>query len=124
VTREIRHHLLRGQLLECGRLIDEAWHAKRRMSSLISSSELDAIYDLAKANGAVGGKLLGAGGGGYFIFFVRPFHRYPLITALEQKGLSCSRIAFEENGLRTWKSRIPRPPAEAAPHKTGHREGL
>jgi D-glycero-alpha-D-manno-heptose-7-phosphate kinase len=106
VTREIRHHLLRGQLLECGRLIDESWHAKRRFSPLISSPELDAIYDLAKASGAVGGKLLGAGGGGYFIFFVRPFHRYPLIAALEGRGLTCSRIAFEENGLRTWKSRI------------------
>jgi D-glycero-alpha-D-manno-heptose-7-phosphate kinase len=107
VTREIRRHLLRGQLLDCGRLIDEAWHAKRRLSSKISSTELDAIYELAKANGAVGGKLLGAGGGGYFVFFVRPFERYPLITALEQKGLRCSRIAFEENGLRTWKSRVP-----------------
>jgi D-glycero-alpha-D-manno-heptose-7-phosphate kinase len=106
VTREIRHHLLRGHLLDCGRLIDEAWHAKRRLSSKISSAELDAIYDHAKANGAVGGKLLGAGGGGYFIFFVRPFERYPLITALEDKGLRCSRITFEENGLRTWKSRI------------------
>lgn len=113
VTREIRHHLLRGQLLDCGRLIDEAWHAKRKLSSKISSTELDAIYDLAKANGAVGGKLLGAGGGGYFIFFVRPFERYPLITALEDKGLRCSRITFEENGLRTWKSRIP-----AAPDRT------
>jgi D-glycero-alpha-D-manno-heptose-7-phosphate kinase len=113
VTREIRHHLLRGQLLDCGRLIDEAWHAKRKLSSKISSTELDAIYDLAKANGAVGGKLLGAGGGGYFIFFVRPFERYPLITALEGKGLRCSRITFEENGLRTWKSRIP-----AAPDRT------
>ena len=108
VTREIRHHLLRGQLLDCGRLIDEAWHAKRRLSSKISSTELDAIYELAKANGAVGGKLLGAGGGGYFMFFVRPFERYPLITALEDKGLRCSRIAFEENGLRTWKSRFRR----------------
>jgi D-glycero-alpha-D-manno-heptose-7-phosphate kinase len=106
VTREIRHHLLRGQLLECGRLIDEAWHAKRRLSSKISSTDLDGIYELAKANRAVGGKLLGAGGGGYFIFFVRPFERYPLIAALEQKGLRCSRIAFEENGLRTWKSRV------------------
>ena len=107
MTREIRHHLLRGQLLECGRLIDEAWHAKRRLSSRISSTDLDAIYDLAKANGAVGGKLLGAGGGGYFLFFVRPFERYPLTTVLEDKGLRCSRIAFEESGLRTWKSRIP-----------------
>lgn len=107
VTREIRHHLLRGQLLECGRLIDEAWHAKRRFSAKISSTELDAVYDHAKANGAVGGKLLGAGGGGYFMFFVRPFERYPLITALEGNGLRCSRIAFEEHGLRTWKSRFP-----------------
>jgi D-glycero-alpha-D-manno-heptose-7-phosphate kinase len=106
VTREIRRHLLRGRLLDCGRLIDEAWHAKRRLSSAISSNELDGIYELAKANGAIGGKLLGAGGGGYFMFFVRPFERYPLITALQEQGLHCSRIAFEANGLRTWKSRI------------------
>jgi D-glycero-alpha-D-manno-heptose-7-phosphate kinase len=112
VTREIRRHLLRGRLLDCGRLIDEAWHAKRRLSPLISSNGLDDIYELAKTNGAVGGKLLGAGGGGYFLFFVRPFERYPLITALEDKGLRCSRIAFEENGLRTWKSRIPAAPTE------------
>ncbi|MGY3650848.1 galactokinase/mevalonate kinase-like predicted kinase [Bradyrhizobium sp. LM4.3] len=106
MTREIRRHLLRGRLLQCGRLIDEAWHAKRKLSSKISSSELDAIYDFAKSHGAVGGKLLGAGGGGYFMFFVRPFERYPLISALEQRGHGCSRIMFEENGLRTWKSRF------------------
>jgi D-glycero-alpha-D-manno-heptose-7-phosphate kinase len=119
VTREIRRHLLRGRLLDCGRLIDEAWHAKRRLSSKISSSELDSIYELAKASGAVGGKLLGAGGGGYFLFFVRPFERYPLISALEDKGLRCSRIAFEENGLRTWKSRFPSLPAKNAADGVG-----
>nr|WP_249810866.1 CBS domain-containing protein [Bradyrhizobium sp. 164] len=107
VTRAIRRHLLRGQLLECGRLIDEAWHAKRKLSSKISSDAIDAIYDFAKQHGAVGGKLLGAGGGGYFMFFVRPFERYQLIAALEQQGHRCSRIMFEENGLRTWKSRFP-----------------
>jgi D-glycero-alpha-D-manno-heptose-7-phosphate kinase len=107
VTRDIRRHLLRGQLLECGRLIDDAWHAKRKLSSKISSDAIDAIYDFAKRHGAVGGKLLGAGGGGYLMFFVRPFERYQLIAALEQQGHSCSRIMFEENGLRTWKSRFP-----------------
>lgn len=107
LTRDIRRHLLRGRLLECGQLLDEAWHTKRRLSPLISSPALDSMYELAKTNGAVGGKLLGAGGGGYFLFFVRPFERYSLITALEQGGLRCSRIAFEERGLRTWKSRIP-----------------
>ena len=106
VTREIQRHLLRGKLLDCGRLIDEAWHAKRRLSPAISSIELDGIYELAKANGAIGGKLLGAGGGGYFMFFVRPFERYRLISALQEKGLRCSRIAFEASGLRTWKSRL------------------
>jgi D-glycero-alpha-D-manno-heptose-7-phosphate kinase len=107
LTREMRRHLLRGRLLECGRLIDEAWHAKRKLSAKISSDELDSLYHFAKEHGAVGGKLLGAGGGGYFLFFVRPFERYPLINALEQKGLRCSRIRFEESGLRTWKSRFP-----------------
>jgi D-glycero-alpha-D-manno-heptose-7-phosphate kinase len=106
VTREIQRHLLRGKLLDCGRLLDEAWHAKRRLSPAISSRELDDIYELAKANGAIGGKLLGAGAGGYFMFFVRPFERYRLITTLQEKGLRCSRVAFEANGLRTWKSRI------------------
>lgn len=114
VTREIRRHLLRGQLLDCGRLIDEAWHSKRKLSSKISSDAIDAIYDFAKQHGAVGGKLLGAGGGGYFMFFVRPFERYQLIAALEQQGHSCSRIMFEENGLRTWKSRFPSSPTQGA----------
>jgi D-glycero-alpha-D-manno-heptose-7-phosphate kinase len=41
------------------------------------------------------------------MFFVRPFERYQLIAALEQRGHGCSRIMFEENGLRTWKSRFP-----------------
>jgi len=94
-------------IIDFGKLLHEAWLLKRSLTEKISTDQVDQIYSAAREAGATGGKLLGAGGGGYFVFFVRPFERYPLIAALEGKGLRCSRIAFEENGLRTWKSRFP-----------------
>lgn len=106
ITREMKKYLLRGRLLECGRLLHEAWLAKRVFSSAISNGDFDRIYDLALENKAVGGKLLGAGGGGYFLFYVAPFHRYQLCTAMEREGYQCQRIAFDQEGLVSWKMRI------------------
>jgi len=55
-----------------GRLLHESWMLKKGLTRLVSTSEIDAIYDLALASGALGGKLCGAGGGGFFLFFVPP----------------------------------------------------
>ncbi len=55
-----------------GELLDECWKIKKGLSSLISTSKIDTIYETARRSGAVGGKLLGAGGGGFMLFFVRP----------------------------------------------------
>ena len=57
---------------EFGELLHEAWLAKRSLSATISNSEVDALYDAARAAGAIGGKLIGAGGGGFFLLFVPP----------------------------------------------------
>lgn len=57
-------------LSEFGKLLNETWIAKKKLSSAISSSHLDEMYDLAMKSGATGGKLLGAGGGGFFLFYV------------------------------------------------------
>ena len=57
---------------EIAQLLDLGWQKKRLLSSGVSSNELDDIYDTAKSAGAIGGKLLGAGGGGFFIFVVPP----------------------------------------------------
>ena len=56
-------------------------------------------------NGALGGKLLGAGGGGFFIFYVPPFNRHTLIAYLKSKDLTIQPFRFESDGLKTWKSR-------------------
>jgi len=58
-----------------GKLLHESWMCKRQLSDKVSSSEIDALYDTARGMGAIGGKLLGAGGGGFFLLFVRPEHQ-------------------------------------------------
>lgn len=62
----------RAALVEFGKLLHESWKLKRTLSSKISSPEIDEIYEGARAAGAIGGKLLGAGGGGFMIVFARP----------------------------------------------------
>ncbi len=71
-----------NDLTDFGFLLDEAWQIKRNLSSKVSNSFLDHVYEIAKKNGAIGGKALGAGGGGFILFFVKPEHKQRLIEAL------------------------------------------
>jgi len=61
-----------NSLLDFGRLLNESWQIKRSLTSKITTPEIDTIYETAIRAGAVGGKLLGAGGGGFIILFARP----------------------------------------------------
>ena len=105
LSYEMRNHLLRGRLLEFGNSMDKAWQLKRQFSKKISSSRLDKIYTDAKYSGATGGKLLGAGGGGFFLFYTPPYRRHQLITHLEDSGLSVRPFRFEPQGLQAWTVR-------------------
>ena len=113
ITGQMHRALLKGEVHHYGRLLHEAWIAKRQLSSLISDAETDKIYDHAIRNGAEGGKILGAGGGGYFLFFAPPFARYQLINALTGLGLACERLILDTEGLQSWKMRVP--PRDVAP---------
>ncbi len=105
LTYRMRNQLLRGKLLQFGQSLHEAWKFKRQFSAKISTARLDDIYGSALNFGAVGGKLLGAGGGGFFIFYVPPFRKHDLMTNLEQAGLKISPFRFEPEGLRSWTAR-------------------
>lgn len=114
LTYRMRNHLLRGRLLQFGQALHEAWLLKRQFSSKISNDRLDHIYEDARAHGAVGGKLLGAGGGGFFLFYVTPFRKHELISKLESLGLQVRPFRFEQEGLRAWSAREGKnqPPTE------------
>jgi D-glycero-alpha-D-manno-heptose-7-phosphate kinase len=105
LTYRIRNHLLRGRLLEFGQSLHEAWLYKRQFSSKISNPRIDRLYEGALRNGATGGKLLGAGGGGFFLFYVPPFQKHDLLTYLKNEGLGVRAFQFEQQGLRAWSAR-------------------
>ncbi len=67
-----------------GRLLDEAWSLKKNFSSAITNPIIDDLYSLVKSHGALGGKLLGAGGGGFFLVYIEPQYREPLLKSLNQ----------------------------------------
>lgn len=74
--------LSRGRIEDFGHLLDEAWKIKRELSSSVSTTSVDEAYALARKAGALGGKLLGAGGGGFLLLFVPPSHRRHVEKAL------------------------------------------
>jgi D-glycero-alpha-D-manno-heptose-7-phosphate kinase len=85
-------------LVEFGKMLDEAWVLKRRLSDQVSNSTVDSLYETAVRAGAIGGKLLGAGGGGFMLLFVRPEDRARVRTALA--SLIAVPFRFESSGCR------------------------
>jgi len=81
---------------EFGKLLDETWQVKKRLSSKISNPEVDRLYKNALKNGAIGGKLLGAGGGGFMLLFVRPENRKKVSRVL--KDFLEVKFNFENDG--------------------------
>jgi len=96
--------LLTGELNEFGSLLGEAWTQKKRMSPFISNSRVDELYELARRKGALGGKITGAGGGGYILLYCDFTRKHRVIDALEHAGASVAEFAFDSRGLTTWQA--------------------
>ena len=92
-------------LCEVGHLLDRAWQLKCSLCDSISNSMLDTIYERAIAAGALGGKILGAGGGGYFLFYVLKEKQGTVITTLSDLGLSRLKFRFESKGSQIIEER-------------------
>ena len=102
IACDMKSRLLKGRLDDFGELLHKAWSTKKNFSSKITTPYLDEIYEYALSNGALGGKLLGAGGGGYFLFYVQTFNKIKLMKALRDKKLDIDTFTFDESGLRSW----------------------
>ena len=97
---ETRKLLVDGDIDRYGELLHEHWTNKRKLASNMTDGAIDEHYEAARKAGALGGKLMGAGGGGFFLFYVRPESRRRVYEALTARGLRQLRFRFDFDGAR------------------------
>ncbi len=97
---QIKDALEAGNLEDFGALLDESWQHKKQLATGITNGFIDEAYDLARRNGAAGGKITGAGGGGFLLLCCPEEHQDNVRAALEKLGLLQVRCAFDFEGTR------------------------
>ena len=100
LAKKMRNALLEGNLSEFGGLLDEAWQAKRKVSNKISNSWIDRLYEIARQSGALGGKITGAGGGGFLLLYCEKNCQTEVREALGREGLRELGFEFDLEGAR------------------------
>jgi D-glycero-alpha-D-manno-heptose-7-phosphate kinase len=103
-TLEMKKALLLGKVDALGELLHQAWESKKNLDEGISNSHVDRLYRLARREGAIGGKMPGAGGGGYFLLLTRFDRKHRVAAVLEKHGGQVVPFQFERRGLVTWAS--------------------
>jgi D-glycero-alpha-D-manno-heptose-7-phosphate kinase len=102
LTTEMKTALLTGELPHFGKLLHTAWTEKKRLDTKISSTRIDNLYRIARRHGAVGGKILGAGGGGYLLLYVPFTKKHNVARVLNEAGAEVVPFSFTEGGLDAW----------------------
>ncbi|HEY4721621.1 MAG TPA: GHMP kinase, partial [Anaerolineae bacterium] len=100
LAQQARGYLLEGALDRFGSLLDQAWQHKKQFAADISNDYIDRCYTLARANGALGGKIAGAGGGGFLILYCEDGATERVASVLADNGLQRLDFNFETDGTR------------------------
>ena len=102
---QMKESILKGEINRVGEILDFGWKYKKQLSSKISNPKIDEIYETAMNHGATGGKISGAGGGGFMMFFCPDNTKYAVSKELEKFGGDIKRFDFTSTGLKSWKSK-------------------
>ncbi len=98
VAGQMRYEIEQGDLSEVGRLLDVSWERKKRLARSVSNPEIDDVYRIAREAGAVGGKVTGAGGGGFLMLYCPLEQQAEVTRALQFRGLRPMRFHFDMQG--------------------------
>lgn len=102
---EMKEAILKNNLNELGNILNRGWDYKREMADGISTPFFEKLYNTAIGAGATGGKISGAGGGGYVFFYCPDNTRFNVAQALEKLGGRLQQYTFTKKGLETWRTK-------------------
>lgn len=102
-AQQMKEALLRGELQQIGEILHFGWQNKKQMAASISNPLIDSVYEAALAHGATGGKISGAGGGGFMFFYCPAVTKIKVAKAIEQLGGKVQSFKFTQQGLTTWR---------------------
>lgn len=100
----MKNLLLTNRLDQFGELLDASWKTKKKLSPRITTPAIDEFYEEARKKGALGGKITGAGGGGFMMFYCEFEKRHLVAAQLRKMGAVQMEFAFETTGLQTWRA--------------------
>ena len=101
-AQRMKEALLKGRIHEIGEILDFGFRQKQQMAEGISNAYIDNIYEQAKKAGATGGKISGAGGGGFMTFYCPAISKYKVMEALSKLGGHCQPYQFTGHGMTAW----------------------
>lgn len=84
--------------------MNDAWNLKKLMSPDSTNEKIEKIYKVARLNGALGGKVLGAGQGGYLMLYAAPLYHRNIVNALTEFGCIQEHLRFSDTGLEIWST--------------------
>ncbi|MFC1951008.1 GHMP kinase [Chloroflexota bacterium] len=103
LATDMKRAILLGKIDDFGQLLNEAWTAKQKYSKKMTDNGIDKLYDTARKTGAIGGKLLGAGGGGYLLLLCDFDKRHVVAEELEKRGGKVTNVTFDYRGMSSWE---------------------
>ncbi len=101
---ELKNLLLRGELTRFGELLHVSWESKKKVSPKITNPAIDQMYEVARRFGALGGKVVGAGGGGYMLLYCEFEKKHEVAAELRKLGAVPTEFAFEFQGMQHWRA--------------------
>lgn len=104
LAKEMSDAVVNGNLDLVGEILDQSWELKKQFANNISNRHINALYKAAKEKGAIGGKVSGAGGGG-FMYFICKYDKKPdVVGGFKKRSVDVTDFMFEPKGVVTWKS--------------------
>jgi D-glycero-alpha-D-manno-heptose-7-phosphate kinase len=104
LTLQMKDFLLTGNLTDFAEMLNAEWDIKKKLDQAISTEDVEKLLHIARENGAIGGKLLGAGGGGFLFLYCDSGKRVQVEKAMESLGAKALPVRFDVDGLQTWRS--------------------